>query len=367
MTPAAVSAGVLREPLAQGRPARIAVFRALNLGDMLCALPALRALRRVQPQAQMTLIGLESARPLLERFPEYIDELVLFPGDPAFPEQPVHHDALPGFFREMRARRFDLILQMHGSGQQSNRIVENLVPRQWAGFVPAPEQAEEGRLFPWPAHLHEIRRYLALLRHLGVDAADEGLEFPVSSDEATQAIALAHRHGIQLERSIVIHAGARLASRRWPAERFARVAGVLARDGWQIMLTGSAAESDLVRSIEQKVGSPNCVVNLCGTTDLGVLAALLQRSRLLICNDTGVSHVAAALRLPSVVIASGSDVRRWAPLDDARHTVLHADTDCRPCAYDECPVGHVCALAVDVEQVLEQARKHLQIGKRPCV
>ncbi len=364
MSLAEASAGVLRQAVAHGRPARIAVFRALNLGDMLCALPALRALRHAQPQAHITLIGLESGRPLLARFPQYIDELVLFPGDPAFPEQPVRHEAVPTFFREMRARQFDLVLQMHGSGQQSNRIVENLEPRQWAGFVPSGEDAEEGRLFPWPDDIHEVHRYLALLHHLGVEASDDRLEFPVSREEEKQAATLAQQHDLQLERTIIVHAGARLASRRWPAQRFAAVASALAQEGWQIALTGSPAEADVVGNIEKAASKHARVANLCGKTDLGVLAALLQRVCLLICNDTGVSHVAAALRTPSVVIASGSDVRRWAPLDAARHTVLHTDTDCRPCAYDECPVGHVCALGVDVEPVLEQARKHLQSGRR---
>ena len=361
MTLTDVSGGVLGRPLVQGGAPRIAVFRALNLGDMLCALPALRALRQAQPDAHITLIGLESARPLLERFPDYIDELVLFPGDPAFPEQAVRHDALPEFFRQMRARNFDLVLQMHGSGQQSNRIVEDLAPRQWAGFVPSTEPGEEGRLFPWPDELHEVHRYLALLQFLGVEAANDELEFRVSGEEAQQAVSLAQQHGIELERSVLIHAGARLASRRWPPERFAAVAIMLQQEGWQIALTGSAAEADVVGRIQELSSEHGRVVNLCGQTNLGVLAALLQRARLLICNDTGVSHVAAALRTPSVVVASGSDVRRWAPLDSTRHIVLHADTDCRPCVYDACPVGHVCALGVEVEQVVEQARKQLML------
>jgi ADP-heptose:LPS heptosyltransferase len=83
---------------------------------------------------------------------------------------------------------------------------------------------------------------------------------------------------------------------------------------------------------------------------------LLAHARLLVCNDTGVSHVAAAVATPSVVICSGADPGRWAPLDHDRHRVLYADVACRPCAHLACPIaGHPCAQQVGSEQVLAAA------------
>ena len=335
----------------------IAVFRALNLGDMLCTVPALRALRKHFPDAHIALIGLQSAKPVLGHFPGYVDEWIEFPGDPAFPERNVDTERLPGFYQEMQARRFDLVVQLHGSGPRSNEIVQAMAPRQWVGFVPDASQAEPGRLLPWPDHLHEIHRYLALLEHMGLDASDDTLEFSEKAADTVSARQLASKVGLQLDRTILIHPGARLRSRRWPAERFAETGRELAREGWQIAVTGSPAESEIASTVASAIG-PDCV-DLCGATDLGVLASLLRQSRLLICNDTGISHVAAAVKLPSVVIASGSDVRRWAPLDTRRHTVLHVATACRPCAYDVCPTAHECAVGVEVEHVLNQARRYL--------
>lgn len=337
----------------------IVVFRALNLGDMLCAVPALRALRAGFPNAHIGLIGLESARPVLQRFPRYVDELVMFPGDHAFPEQPVRQNDLPGFYREMRTRAFDLMLQMHGSGGHSNRIVQDMAPAQWAGFVPDASQEIAGRLLHWPDHLHEVHRYLALLKHLGLPADDDAVELPVSAEDEREAGLLAAQCGLRLDRTVFIHAGARLASRRWPIERYAAVAGALAAEGWQIALTGSAGEHAMAQQLKAAGGG---FVNLCGMTGLGTLAALLRRGRLLICNDTGISHVAAGVRARSVVIASGSDVARWAPLDRQRHTVIHAPMPCRPCGYDVCPIGHPCALGVQVGQVLAEARQQLYRG-----
>lgn len=342
-----------------GQVSRLAVFRALNLGDMLCFVPALRAIRAAWPEAHICLIGLESARPVVERFPELVDELILFPGDPAFPEKPVAHDALPGFYRDIRSRRFDLILQMHGSGPQSNDIVGRMQPKQWAGFIPAGAAAEP-HLLPWPDTLHEVHRYLALLQHLGLAAEDDGLSLPVSAEEEQAAKLLALRYGLQLERTVCIHGGARLASRRWPLERYAQVARSLGMEGWHIALTGSEEEGPLASQLQRMAAGAGIKVEvLCGQTPLGVLAALIRTSRLLICNDTGISHVAAAVQAASVVIASGSDVRRWAPLNERLHTVLHSDPPCRPCAYDVCPVGHVCALGVHVDQVMYEAHNRL--------
>jgi len=335
----------------------VVVFRALNLGDMLCAVPALRALRAQLPQAHITLVGLPSALPVLRRFPDYVDEFVEFPGDPAFPEQPVREEALPVFYGAMRARSFDLGIQLHGSGGRSNEVVRAMAPAQWLGFVPEPCQAVPGRLLPWPDHLHEVHRYLALLAHAGIDAHDDTLDFPLTAQDEAQADELAGRLDLDLDRAVFLHAGARLASRRWPAERYARVALALEAEGWQVALTGSPGESAIIDALQNHAGRR--FASLCGETTLGALAALLKRGRLLICNDTGISHVAAAVHAPSVVIASGSDVARWAPLDTWRHVVLHALMDCRPCAYDECPVGHPCALAIGVDDVLAQARRRL--------
>ncbi|MFW7340972.1 glycosyltransferase family 9 protein [Pollutimonas sp. H1-120] len=349
---------ILRHPL----PRRIAVFRALNLGDLLCSIPALRVLRKALPDAWIALVGLDSARPVVERFHRYLDELILFPGHSAFPEQAPRMAELPAFYRSMRSRRFDLVLQMHGSGAQSNTVAQAMAARDWAGFVPEAGQQEPGRLLAWPDDQPEVRRYLSLVSFMGLPEGSAELEFPLDRDDHVKADALAAQAGLDPRHSIFIHAGARLESRRWPVERFAAVAAALEREGWRIVITGNGDEGPLAQRLAAQLSSR--AVNLCGKTSLGALASLLQRSRLLICNDTGISHIAAALATPSVVIACGSDAARWAPLDSDLHPVLHHSVPCRPCAYRQCPIGHVCAKAISVDQVLAQATVQLHRGER---
>lgn len=341
-------------------PDRIVVFRALNLGDILCSIPAFRSLRSALPHSWITLVGLEGARQVARRFATYVDEFISFPGDPAWPEQVARVTELPAFFRRIQHRRFDVALQMHGSGTQSNGIIQAFGARQWAGFVPNAALQQPGRLMAWPDSLPEINRYLSLLDFLGLPARDTTLEFPLTLADHEEASVVAEQAGIDPRRTIFIHPGARLASRRWPADRFASVARHLAARGHTIAITGSEGERHLVNRVVCQTGLP--VANLCGATSLGALASLLKRGRLLICNDTGVSHIAAAVGLRSVVIASGSDTRRWAPLDANLHSVLYEPIACRPCAYSECPIGHPCALAITAEQVLCRAAIHLSSG-----
>ncbi|MVW73190.1 MULTISPECIES: glycosyltransferase family 9 protein [unclassified Bordetella] len=344
-------------------PERIAVFRALQLGDMLCSVPAFRALRRAFPQARIALVGLAGAREFVQRFSAYIDELLEFPGISAFPEQAANEAALPEFYRRMRDWRADVAIQLHGSGQQSNPIVEQFGADRWVGFVPRASDEMPGARMLWPDTLPEIERYLALLRYAGLDDANEsGLEFPCSEADQAEATRLLDEHSLDPDKIVLIHAGARLASRRWPISRFSAVARGLYQEGWRVALTGTAGERDMVHALRQQAAVP--VADLSGRTHLGSMAALVRTSRLLVCNDTGVSHIAAAMKTPSVVVACGSDTRRWAPLDRRRHRVLAAEVPCRPCAYETCPFGHPCALAVSAAEVHAAARAQLQFIER---
>ena len=337
-------------------PRRVAIFRALQLGDMLCAVPALRALRAAWPRAHVTLIGLPWATRFVERFASLVDELVVFPGARGFPEQPETDAGLPCFLAATRERRFDLAIQMHGSGGPANAIVKQLGAAACSGFL-QPHEAPQPGFIDWPDALPEPQRYLALVRALGLRAADDSLWFPLKACDRHEYAALEARHGIEPERLVLLHPGAQLPSRRWPPARFAEVADALSTQGWQIAITGTSSETPITGAVLGTMTAP--ALHLAGATSLGGLAALVACARLVVCNDTGISHVAVAMRTPSVVIASGSDTRRWAPLDRERHRVLADYPLCRPCAFYECPYGHPCALNVSVGHVLEAALEQL--------
>jgi ADP-heptose:LPS heptosyltransferase len=332
---------------------RIAVFRALQLGDMLCAVPALRALREAAPYASITLIGLPWAAGFASRFDDYIDDFLEFPGFPGLPEHTPALDKLPQFIAGAQERRFDLALQMHGSGSLSNPLTAILGASHNAGFyMPGQYCPDPGRFFQWNEREHEVLRYVRFMSLLGAPEQGTHLEFPLL--ESDQQALLRSDTDLPAPGSYAcIHPGSRLPSRRWPPERFAEIADRLAAAGLKIVLTGSASEATLTRSVKKAMRMP--ALDLTGKTELGALAVLISGARLMVCNDTGVSHIASALATPSIVISSGADAERWAPLDRERHRVLHHAIECRPCAHESCPLpDHPCSRNVSVEMVWEE-------------
>lgn len=342
---------VLNEP----PPRSIAVFRALQLGDLLCAVPALKALRLACPGARIVLIGLPWAREFARRYRDLVDGFLEFPGWPGLPEREAEVRALPSFMAAAQAEDFDLAIQLHGSGSYVNSICELLGAKRSAGFYVPGEFCPDARSFmAYPATGSEARRLQLLMEFLGAPILPPKLSFPVLPEDEAEWRRLRAERGMGEGGYACVHPGARWASRRWLPERFAAVADWLSDRGLDIVLTGSDGERGLTAEVARLMKGPS--LDAAGMTSLGGLAAALSRARLLVCNDTGVSHLAAALGTRSVVVASGSDVRRWAPEDPLRHRVLSVDIDCRPCGFETCPIGHPCASEVTVEQVLREAR-----------
>jgi ADP-heptose:LPS heptosyltransferase len=301
---------------------RIAVFRALpGLGDFLCAVPALRALRAAHPESAISLIGLPVTADVVERFGRYVDELLAFPGFPGLPEVPLDPARTIAFLAAAQRRDYDLAIQLHGSGGASNPFVALLGARRTAGMVMPGAPAPDPELFlDYPGDEAEPLRCLALMAFLGFPAGNAALEFPLWPGDDAAWQRLAERHRFADRPYACVHAGAAEPRRRWPAEGFAAVGDALARRGLTVVLTGSAVERDVTRRVAEAMRAP--AADLAGETPIGTLAAVLAHAALTVTNDTGVSHLAAAVKAPSAVIFSASDPRRWAPLNHGRHRPL---------------------------------------------
>lgn len=331
-----------RKRLLQRIPVRsLVIFRALQLGDMLCAVPALRALRTALPHTRITLVGLPWAEQFAGRFHHYIDDFIAFPGHPALPEQPVQRELVPAFHDAVRARQFDLAVQMHGSGQISNTIVKEFGAKAVAGCVAGYTRGVDSeRFMVYPENGEEPLRLLRFVSFLGAPTAGTHVEFPITEDDERELNDNGIAAGLAPGSYLCIHPGARMRDKCWPAQCFAAVADRLSDEfGLSIVLTGSGKEADLTAAVAAHMR--NKAIDAAVPLSIGAMAALMRRSRLLICNDTGVSHIAAGFRLPSVVVFSKADMRRWAPLDQVRHR----------CVWD--PEGK------QLETVLEHARRLL--------
>jgi len=302
---------------------RVAVLRALHLGDFLCSVPALRALRGRFPMAEITLIGLPWVRPLIARY-ACLDRFLEFPGHQGLegvdrgPEETVR------FAREARKEGYDLAIQMHGDGSVSNGFVALLGARMTIGYCPigVPASARLDLELVWDPCEHEVLRWLRLVGLLGAEGSPD-LEFPLMPGDWTEVCSLAAGLGISLDDPIVgIHPGARDPARRWPPDRFATVANVLSELlGAQVVVTGTSEDAEAAALVASAVDK-GPVRNLVGRTSLGCLAAMMARMSLFVTNDTGPAHLAAAVGTPSVVVFGPTSPRRWAPLDSARHRAV---------------------------------------------
>ncbi len=301
----------------------VAVLRALpGLGDLLCAVPALRALRRGLPDARITLIGLEpEAAWFVERF-AYVDDLMPFAGYPGLPERDVDPRAVVAFLLEAQRRRFDLAIQLHGSGEVTNHVIQLLGARATGGaFVEGRYCPDEARFVAYRDDEPEVRRNVRVVERLGVPAAGLELEFPVGTEDEADLERILGARRPEPGTYAIVHPGASVPHRRWPAERFAAVADELATRGLTVFVTGSEGERDVVRAVRRAMAGD--AVELAGRTGIGAVAALVHDARVVVCNDTGISHLAAALHAPSVVVF-GTGHHRWGPLDRGLHRVVRA-------------------------------------------
>jgi ADP-heptose:LPS heptosyltransferase len=294
---------------------RIAIVRSLpGIGDLLCAVPAFRALRAAFPQAQITIIGLPWARFFVERFSHYLDEFLEFPGYPGIPEVLPAVGELPKFLTSVHQQCFDLALQMHGNGTVINSFTVLLGARINAGFyLPGYYCPDPNYFLPYPEDEPEIWRHLRLMEFLGIPLQGDELEFPLWEKDFTAIQPIPKQY-------VCIHPGASVAEKRWPLENFAVVADAIASRGFQVLLTGTASEASLTQALAEIMSYKP--INLAGKTSLGAMAALLSQASLLVCNDTGVSHLAAALQVKSVVIFTNSSLHRWASLNHKIHRSL---------------------------------------------
>jgi ADP-heptose:LPS heptosyltransferase len=299
---------------------KIIVFRALQLGDMLCHIPAMRALRHAYPDAHITLAGLPWAKSLTERFNTYYDDFIWFPGYPGLPEQVVDPVLFASFLSKVQSRHFDLALQMQGNGTIVNAMVELFEAHYTAGFfLPGDYASNKDYFLTYPDAGSEIERHLQLLNFLGIPPQGNELEFPltISDQHAYDNLKLTLTPG----KYVCIHPGSRGAWRQWPTSNFAAMADYAVSCGFQAVITGTAEEGKIVAEVISKMQQP--AINLAGHTGIGAMAILIRDAYELISNCTGVSHIAAALKTPSIVISMDGEPERWGPINKDIHYTLN--------------------------------------------
>jgi ADP-heptose:LPS heptosyltransferase len=277
----------------------VLVVRALGLGDLLTAFPALRGVRRAFPHDRVVLATPASLAPLA-RLSGAVDDIL---------------DASPLAPLTWRGAPPDVAINLHGRGPESHRLLLALAPSRLIAFEHSavPESAGAPA---WRADEHEVTRWCRLLGEFGIaaDPADLDIDMPPGAAPA-EAVG-----------ATIVHPGAAHPARRWPAHRWIEVASAERRRGCPVIITGGRDERDLARAIADGAGLPPHAV-LAGRTDVLDLVRLVKVAGRVVSADTGVAHLATALRTPSVVLFGPTAPERWGPPPSRPwHRVLWAGT-----------------------------------------
>ncbi|MDP9693240.1 UNVERIFIED_ORG: ADP-heptose:LPS heptosyltransferase [Arthrobacter globiformis] len=375
--------GPVLEPFS--RVSRIAVLRGGGLGDLMFALPAVAALKAAYPGASITLLGTPVHAELLAQTAGPVDETVILPFAEGVRPGPEDDAETERFFAAMRARNFDLAVQLHGGGRYSNPFLLLLGARHTVG-TRTPDAAPLERTVPYVYYQHEPLRALEVAGFAGappreLEARLEAL--PEFGQQLAQDLPLGNsapgqgnddpgqgNRGPGQGRVLVIHPGATDPRRRWPAERFAAVARKAADDGFRVYVVGDSSEKELAETVvelavehsstgqsstgQSSTGQTSteqspaggfgaarpCIESLAGNLSLGELAALLAGSAVVVANDSGPRHLAQALGTSTVGIYWAGNAINAAPLGRSKHRVrLGWVTRCPVCGVDVTQVG----------------------------
>ena len=336
---------------------RIAVLRANGIGDFVVAVPALEALRAAYPEAHITYLGLPWHAELLPNRPGPWDDVAVVPPYPGMigggdPDAGI----IDAFFDEQRAARYDLAVQLHGGGANSNPFMQRLGARVTVGARDNGAPPLD-RWVRYAYYQHEVLRFLEVVALVGAP--------PVTVEPRLALTAADVRHAeealpISPQPLVVLHPGASDPRRRWPADSFAEVARALADRGCRVAVVGSGPDDARAGA---RISEASDAVDLVGALDMRAMTGLLARAQLVIANDSGPRHLGAALGTPTVGIYWVGNVINAGPLLRARHRVaVSFRNDCPVCALDQsmigaerCPHDDSFVADITVDEVLAHA------------
>jgi lipopolysaccharide heptosyltransferase II len=344
---------------------RTIVIRAPNwVGDAVMALPALRELRRIFADSHIAL----AARPWVEG---------LFDGE-RLADSLISLDDAQGFFGRatrliseagsLRCEEFDLaVLLTNSFGTALAARAGNV--KKIAGYATDARRVLLNQVIPFEPDYkthHHVRYYLNIAAHIetvimgssSVDFQNEP-RLTATKEQIRNAKTLLERFGVAVGAGrsaiLVINPGATNSSaKRWPAERFAKTADSLGeRQAFQTVIVGTRGDKPIAEDVARQMRTHAAVI--AGETSIAELKGVLACARLVISNDTGTSHVSAALGVPTVVVFGPTEHVSTRPLS-RRAAVVRHDVECSPCMLRECPIDHRCMIRVEVEDVYDAAQ-----------
>lgn len=331
------------------------LLRAANwVGDAVMMTPAVCSLRRRFPKAEIFVLAKPWVVPVFEALP-YVDRILVY-------DKAGRHRGMAGFIRlvlDLRTFRFDAAILFQNAFEAAFIAALSGIPMR-IGY------STDGRgillthrppLFPRSRKIHQVDYYLGILKGVGIPDTCRKLCLSIGDRETEKARYILDRYGIRRSDTLVgINPGAAYGpAKQWPSDRFAALGDRIQEAfGTKILIFGGSADRSLGVRIRQSMRYP--AVNLAGKTDLSEAMALIRECRLFITNDSGLMHVASALKVPLVAIFGSTDPEATGPWG-YRGRILESKISCSPCLEPECPLGHLqCMTRITTDAVFEAAK-----------
>jgi len=346
------------------------LIRGTNwVGDAVMSVPAMREIRRCLPESRISLL----IRPWVSDVygkADFLDEVITF-------DKEGLHQGLSGRRRlmsELRARQFDLAILLQNA-------FEAAFLAWWARIPLRIGYARDGRslllthaipIDPEVRQAHQVYYYLGVLAGAGFLKSQPWrspkplptCDLDIRESDREAARSLLRKHGIEAGETLIgMNPGASYGgAKRWLPGRFAEVADYLAgKYSARIILFGSGAELPITRYVAEKMKVSS--VNLAGETTLGQLMGLIKECALLVTNDSGPMHLAAALAVPQVAIFGSTSDAATGPLSNVAE-VVRVPAECSPCFLRECPTDFRCMIGITTGQVIDAAERKLSGAKQ---
>ncbi len=328
---------------------KVLVIRLRSIGDTVLATPALFALKRFLPQAKIHVLLEDWVAPLIEGSP-LVDRVISIPRH--------GNSARARVARELHRLGYDVVFNLHG-GTTATFLARASGATHRVGYghyqyarlhnhvAPAPQQ-----IWARPV-LHSVEQQLALIGWTGVPVTDRPATQLTVTENAKRMISAklaAHKINDQAPLAI-IHPAAALETKRWPTEKFARIAEAITTRGFTPIAIASAQERHVLESLAAETSAR---VIPFENLSLPEVTALAARARLVVGNDSGIAHIATAVNTPCVVIFGSSNVAHWRPWTTNASEVVREELPCQPCHGYFCAEFDKpeCILRVPVERVV---------------
>ena len=340
---------------ASPKPSRFLIITTTGVGDTLWGTPAIKALKEADPGCNLGVLTNPAGGELLKGNP-YIDELFIFRRGFA------GLFSLPALLKGLRRKNYDTALIFHASDRIVWPICFFAGPSEIIGIRGENKGLDFilTRAVDPPGNAHGIEKRFMLLGDMAPAEASRGISIYLDDKDRHAADGFLKLHGFDKNTLLVgLHPGAQKPYKCWPVKNFIEAGNIISRrTGCRIIITGDSNERPWIEEMASRIKG---AVSAAGKTSLRQTAALIERMDLFITNDTGVMHIAAALKTPTVALFCPTDPRICGPYGAESVSVVAKPITCDPCTGKKC-LDPLCMGQITVEEVVKAAKRLLGAG-----